>query len=146
MNTKFFFLALAFFAIVATGCSKKHETEPVIPLTLSIDVDYYDIYGSPLTHFVLEKGTVDIEILSGNGGYTLTPRTDTFYRSDGKGGFISRTYTINESDVKASIEGNIITFERINVPDVPYGTYLLSDSKGEEIAIAVESQINLGWL
>jgi hypothetical protein len=140
------FLMLAAVASVVAGCSKGDEKseKPAIPLVLSATARPLDDGRSVYTSGIFEVGeTKTIEITSGNGGYTITPKTVTFYREDESAGAARTDYTISGDDVVATIEDNKIVLKRVRIPDSPAGAYIISDSRGKTAEIDIPTP---GWL
>ncbi len=109
MKNIFIFLSVISFTVAMTGCENNNgDDSNALPLVLSAaKVNLYigiDPDGTP------PGFTQTVEIISGNGEYTITPNTVTFYNSNGRIDF-----TISEEFVKARIEGDTIVFERVGL-------------------------------
>lgn len=146
---------LAFTAIVAAvaSCSKNDDSGDAVPLIVSVSnsvtsvqMSYPDMSQIVSLGWMREGDVVILRILSGNGGYTLTPRTETIGGMNESGEFVETYYTISETDMESTIDGDKIIFERIGIPDVPRGSYILSDRKGKKVIIEVPSPDWIGGL
>ncbi len=72
------FLLLTLFNAAMAGCSKKEEAK-ALPLTLSVS----NISHSNEVSFILdEEEALTVDITSGNGGYTIIPKTMTFFQGN----------------------------------------------------------------
>lgn len=125
MKIQHIILVLVIGVVFLMGCSER----VLQPLNLS-DTDIYVDFNSPIV----------VKILSGNGGYTIRPKTTYYYR----GGEGERSYTISQDHVRTTIIGDsVILFERISIPDESSGIYTVFDSEGLSIDCLIRTP---GWL
>ncbi len=133
-------LLLVAMAVVATGCSERDDMgRTVVPPKESVPLKLWP------DGFFLDIGEVGtVKILSGNGGYTITRETRTFYHTDrDTGELIREDFTISEEYVKVTLEEDGIRFERVAIPPFAYESYTISDSTGQKIKIRIWSP---GWV
>ncbi len=126
-------LLLVAMAAIATGCSEKEDI-PTKPLEIWPEKGGYLDIGETLT----------VKIISGNGGYTITPKTHTFdYTDRDTGELIREDYTISEEYVKVTLEEDNIRFEQVAIPPYSSGSYIIADSKGQQTEFRMQT---LGWV
>ena len=118
MKNIFIFLSVISFAVAMTGCEDNNgDDSNALPLVLSKGGPNYSPFGLVYYHVDLIEDygeftpglTATVDIISGNGGYTIEPHTVTFWHADG----IRHHFTISEEFVKARIEENTIIFEKV---------------------------------
>ncbi len=155
MKNIFIFLSVISFAVAMTGCENNNgDDSNALPLVLSAGGPNYDLRGSIYYSVNLMEDydnytpglTATVDIISGNGGYTIEPHTVTFHRADAEHGSIEHSFTISEEFVKARIEGNTITFEKVkNIGNIAlYGSYAVSDSRGKVVYCHVSTDFWIG--
>lgn len=130
--------SLAFLTAVISGCSKNNEVPetPTVPLKLSAPYDWviFPRVGEPVT----------LDILSGNGGYKITPKA---YIEREAGMDEPIIFTVSEDYVKARIEGDKIILEMIKLFDkTDSGIYIVSDSRDQKIYLLVANPGTIMWL
>ena len=142
MKNIFIFLSVISFAVAMTGCENNNgDDSNALPLVLSAAKVNLYIYGEDPDD-TPPGFTRTVEIISGNGEYTITPNTETFYHSEA-GRDID--FTISEEFVKAWIEGDTIVFERVkSIGHTPYGSYTISDRMGKTAVCEVATDRWLG--
>ncbi len=155
MKNIFIFLSVISFAVAMTGCENNNGNgTKALPLVLSDGGPHHDRLGSIYYNVSLIEDyeeytpglTATVDIISGNGGYTIEPYTVTFYSADAEHGSIEHSFTISEEFVKARIEENTIIFEKVrNIGNiVPYGSYAVSDSRGKVVYCHVATDLWFG--
>ena len=133
-------LLLVAMAVVATGCSERDDMgRTVVPPKESVPLKLWP------DGFFLDIGEVGtVKILSGNGGYTITRETRTFYHTDrDTGELIREDFTISEEYVKVTLEEDNIRFEQVAIPPYSSGSYIIADSKGQQTEFRMQT---LGWV
>lgn len=135
MKTTIIF-SLAFLTAIICGCSKNNEEPeiPTVPFDLSTTWVVFPRVGEPVT----------LDILSGNGGYKITPYTATFYQAGIEDPII---FTVSEDYVKARIEEDKIILEMVALFDkTPGVSYIVSDSRDQKVHLSVNNPGTLGGL
>ena len=114
----------AFLTVIISGCTQEKPEEPILPLELDGTWKLFSGIGEPMI----------IDIISGNGGYEIVPEECAYFNAAGE--FF--TFTVSEDYVKAHIEGNKIILEMVKLfGDIHIGTYLVTDSSGQEVRLTV---------